>query len=398
MDTFTLISGSGSQDVQTPFPPEAAIYTLNATGGTANEDSIVSGKGGQNFGFVGPGPADFSMGQRTQGSIHEQADWAFWDFWTEGADVARALDITVLGTPSTHGFRVDPRTTSSTTQRVPYLALGGETLSAKAGYWDSDGTAQQTISGVGFEPGFLLVMTLRNQRGFDSDFSEFSPAHIGMTDGATQGSIMGYDSNQVFTSSNKSWISRHLIHRPSLYSVDLLNFTTDGFKILYTGSSGIRSGDRFIYLALADPQGNFRVGFTNEPNVNRPVAIDTGIYPEVMIFGMTNATAYDTVTSHYRYGFGFADRRGNNGMTTTACQDGKGLGAPATRSLQSDTRCIGIIDHASVRKGDASCTISGRVATMDWANTDGSERLVLWAALHTSPWDRRAVFDGKVVS
>ena len=249
-----------------------------------------------------------------------------------------------------------------------YLAIGGDDVDVNVGSFALEGDAQQTITGLDFEPEALILMTIRETGDIEGDQAGSDDARlsIGFSDGTNEyNSALCSDDAQSTTQCHKTIRSDTILCNQNMGTgavndgASLNSFTSDGFILDLDPTWDVDT--KVVYVALRGV--NFKTGtFQSRTAVEEFSITDVGFKGQaMMLLNSGNSTALDTNSvDAVMYG-GFAvspTQQWVSGIT-----DESGLVAPATtlcKTASDDDECM-------VRyKGNNPTTLHSSIEFVKW--------------------------------
>jgi hypothetical protein len=278
------------------------------------------------------------------------------------------------------GFTLDWINAPGSAWLIHYLAIGGTTVTgAKAGVFNSSGsTGAQAVTGVGFEPDFLLLASelsgvdstnIHNLFGFGMASSSSARAALAIRDRSgetttTNGAIQVSDA--VFIALN----STGTVGRRA----DLTSFDSDGFTLNWSTASAASIG----YLALAG--GTYKVGVETQ-NTTTGTKATTGVGAQpagLFIAGTNRAASASEDTTQMRLSVGGGDGTTEGG---TWVQSADNAADSDTDSRTYTDKAIGFSTQASTTNAEADISAFGSDGfTLDWTTADATAREFIYAA------------------
>ena len=272
-------------------------------------------------------------------------------------------------------FTIDWTDAADSAWIIHYLALGGATLTnAKHGTFTSAAaTGDQSFTGVGFQPDYLLVFG--NSLGSVSASAAVN-FNIGMASSASRmgsASIRGRD-NVADTAYTTDQRTDKIIStvgssaETTLHVASLKTFDADGFTITFDSSSAQCYG----YLALKG--GSYFVGNETQP-VAPGLKTTAGIgFPPRALFGMstniTHGTAFNTANGKMSI-FG-ADAFNEGGIWV---QGADNVGNTDVDSRTVTTKAMGFSTQPSTTDAEADLSrFNSDGFTLDWTTADATAR------------------------
>ena len=256
---WTTAAGTGNQAVTgIGFQPNAVIHAHGTHAFTAALPSSVAG-GGFGLGVMdadgdewalseltvdGVGTSDTQRGQQTDASIYT---------FNSGLAVQKKASWVSM---NPDGFTLNfTNAGSAAAARMLSLALKG--VNVKPGSFlktTGTGPASQSIAGVGFTPGLVLLASVQDlTRGAPVAQARFG---IGASDGTTQGSSAFSDQNGVGTTNvdavdktSKVFVKNNNTTATINAEADLSSLDADGFTLNWTTNDAVQT--QILYFSLA---------------------------------------------------------------------------------------------------------------------------------------------------
>jgi hypothetical protein len=184
------------------------------------------------------------------------------------------------------GFSLEWVTADGTPRQIFYTALGGTDLIAKYGRFQDSASGNQTVSGLGFEPKALIILS-------SDDTGSNATTMIGVSDGTSQFVLntLGVDAS-AFSVTKSIQLTDKIISRrgngTTQHEASLVNFTSDGFVLNHTADDTTRR--TYLYLAI----GGVRAKAGTFTQSSRVELGNIGFQPEMMLFftvGNTSSTS-----------------------------------------------------------------------------------------------------------
>jgi len=285
------------------------------------------------------------------------------------SSTAIAWSATGAATPmSADKFTLDINNAPGSDKDFGYLAIGGSDVEVDVGSFSLETDAQQTISGLPFEPEALILMTVRMDENIEAttNYSNDVRLSIGFSDGTTEfNSCMSsnHSSNPTLcwkTTRSDSILTAQAFSDGSPNGKASLNsFTSDGFILDHTDTWA--GTYRVVYIALRGV--NFKTGSTTHQTSTGNFDV-TGVGfkgQALMMIQGGNMTAYDTVKADAVMFGGFATSA--SARWTSGCTDDSGITPSETQTVNDDDKCL-------VRYGAHSTTIIAEIDFVSW-NSDG---------------------------
>ena len=227
------------------------------------------------------------------------------------------------------GFTLNWGTANATARYVHFVALGGSDLSAKAGkFTKNNSTGNQSVTGVGFQPGCVLFgasVAGTADAVQASSFLVFGHA-VSSTDRYVS-QFFGVDAadpmdEQRVTYDNACYASINAT--PALLErMDYVSHDADGFTV-----NNVSTTQSLVvgYVALGGT-ARFKGGTLTAPTEPKTLAkTGVGFSPEVVLFhSIGSSAALNTLNSTFSvFAFSALDKAGNNTGYTTLAQSAVG--------------------------------------------------------------------------
>jgi len=254
-------------------------------------------------------------------------------------------------------------------RRFGYLALGGTDLEVEVGSFALEDDAQQTITGLSFEPEALILMTVREPDDIEGVIEHENDARlsIGFSDGSTEFNCCAIsDDNDNPIENQKTTRNDTILSGLSFGGglndgASLNSFTSDGFILDLSPTWPL--GAKVVYVALRGVQ--FKTGSTTHQTSTGNFAI-TGVGFQgkaLMMLQGGNQTAFNNVSvDAVMYG-GFArsaTERWTSGFTDNEeALDDNSL----TQTVNDDDKCL-------VRYAANGTSVTAEIDFVSW-DSDG---------------------------
>ena len=371
--TLTAKTGSTGTVAYTGvgFQPKAIIFWLNSR--------TAAGFGTQNWFGLGAATSTSARWAVTHGDTTATASATTWRrysaalcvYLNEGdSTVSCSADLSSL---DADGFTLN-WTAISSAFIVHYLALGGTDLTnATAGTTTyGAGTGSKSVTGIGYQPDFLLQATNNNASASGNTFS--------MTYGAAgltgQGAITNRSRNGSANMEVGQWqrtdrLMVGLSATASSTTTDctFTSFDSDGWTVNWTNDP---NGLVTYYLALKGPQTAV-LSDTQKTSTGTKATTGAGFTPSAAIFFGANAA---TNTSG-----DYTQMRASLGAATATAEGGvwhQSADAAATSDTDSHTSSTKCLTHATQASTiDAEADLSSFDSdgfTLDWTTADATAR------------------------
>lgn len=209
------------------------------------------------------------------------------------------------------GFTINIDNAPPAAYRVGYLALGGADLTnvAVGTFTPTNTLGDKTITGVGFTPDTLMLLTTNQSLGVNNDMS----VTVGFTDGITQASTSTWDDDTLATSDTRSE-DAVVIHDSEATALNpqehrrlsFVSFDVDGFTL--NQDIAPTTSRPFLYVAMKGAQvavGNFQLA----NSVTTTTVTGAGFQPKAGIFMSICHTVLGAGNiNDAQYSYGFATR------------------------------------------------------------------------------------------
>lgn len=262
-----------------------------------------------------------------------------------------------------------------------YAAFGGDNLEAYVGGFDTNvsGLADVVVSGLGFQPDFLLTMNGETSGGFDAT------AGIGMASSpAAQGCETTY--RYLFNAIASFFWDTHLVevwkgNTGNEARLTLASFDVDGFTLTTDIAAG--GSVPIHFLALRDPTATFKVGTDSQKtSTGTKSTSGVGFQPGAGLFVGGKRTAV------------FADDVSPTGLSLNAADGARSntetiwstTGPDATYA--NHPALLAAIDPASTLLAEAQLdSFDPDGFTLDWTTADAVARKFVYAMFETETPD-----------
>jgi Peptidase family C25/Propeptide_C25 len=227
----------------------------------------------------------------------------------------------VLSTMDADGFTLN-WTRTGTAWIVHYMALGGPDITAATigNFTPTAGTGSQSVTGVGFQPDFLMFLTIDSASATPVNDGKVSLGYAGRSSayGITQGGVTAATlkgSGNVITSAaqrtDAAIVEKDTVVTTMTFQGAVTSFDADGFTISKAvNTAGTETPAHFLALR----GGQYRVGAITRPTTNAPPSLPAsytgvGFVPRGLIFSSYNLVAQSTGDEDARISFSAADAR-----------------------------------------------------------------------------------------
>ncbi|MEY4744552.1 MAG: hypothetical protein RL272_497 [Candidatus Parcubacteria bacterium] len=382
--TFPKATVTGAQTVTgVGFQPKAVIFfwTKQATQGFAAGDRVGMG---------------FASGSANQRVVSVAGDNAVspTNYGRRRSDT-NVIILLSDGTPTLAsqaaltGFTADGFTLNWTTNDgiadiIHYIALGGDEITnAAAGTFTlATGTGSQAITGVGFQPEFVMFLSSSTEAVNTNTAGKL--LNVGFTTGAAQQgalSVCGRDGSNANNSSQSSQRTDNVLIGMTTncnqdWLASLTSLDANGFTV--NKSVAPAAATPVFYLALRG--GNFKVGSFNQPAAAGNQLIGSvGFEPQVLFMSSFGRTASTAIAPDSELTIGAATGTGARSTAWAESQDVRptvaNVSALATKALRlanGPTTVLAEADLAGFGPNDF---------TLNWTTADATARQVLyWVA------------------
>lgn len=226
------------------------------------------------------------------------------------------------------GFTIDITNAPANDYIVSYIAVGDTDITnVKAGTFALTTGASQTVTGVGFEPDFLMMAAVGQDGALPQDGNHFIVG-FGATDGTNERTVCGTSQNAQATSVTHSYQRNDaclaLLTRTGVidgYS-SLNTFNGDGFVLDHDNTYA----DTHAVIYLAIKGGNWAVGNTDEETTAPTDFSVTGLsfQPSGLITFATGESTVNSVTNDLKLAFGAATSSTDQSSICCAADDNVG--------------------------------------------------------------------------
>lgn len=284
-------------------------------------------------------------------------------------------------------------TTATTGIKVHYLVLdNGITNATVKEFSTAAGTGSHAVTGVGFQPDFILVFSaaiivssildvhIRNSLGFATASNQ---AVIGLSTADSESTM---DTRRTERSGNLIAITA-LASNGYNQLASLTSLDSDGFTLNFsTNTIGVKG-----CWALCLKGGNYQVGVeTQKTSTAGTKATTTTFLPEAVFLASFCAAATTSVIDHNRFSVGAASGASNRAASWMGDTDGA-ADSETDRAMEQD-QCLLLIDSGSPSGYAAAADFSSFNATdftLDWddgagGNPDATARQFAYAAFGSS--------------
>jgi hypothetical protein len=363
--TFTKNSGTGNQSVTIGFQPEAVIfYWVNNDIGLG--DDINSGFGfaqdASNQRAIAFGHIDNKGSSQTkQIKTQSRNNCIMITDAGSGTVVAEAQYSLVFS----DRFSLNWSVNDGNTQTIHYIALGGSDITnVKIGDFATSGSPSVDYNIVGFEPDFLMFMSVVYGQWETVDTSS-AEANIGFASSSTEeggiGVSFAYGSGlpaKVRQRTDNSIVSLRFNGTEASLG-HFAGFLPDGFTIEYTASFLVDC----IYLAIEG--GAYKVGSFNKKTdgTGTQTISDVGFQPSGLILASSNQNTNTAIQSDARISFGASDGTNEGAIWFDDIDGGSGGGG---------TKTVTDYNQSTTKVGHHATTVNGSPPTLD-AEADLSE-------------------------
>ena len=282
-------------------------------------------------------------------------------------------------------------------KRVPVLAIGSNTATAKAGSFVlPSGSGSHAVTGLGFEPQLVILM----HSGFptaDTDSTDTALFALGASDGTNQFATC-CATGFTLTSAEARLMRNNAVlleidagggggWRASLTSLD-----SDGFTI--NRDTALPANKYVIYLAIRDDIGGFEVGSLDQGDTSVSLSTITDKPDGLMFFSSVTPT-FGTSADGASYAVGLASRGPHDEIDQAATSGATQDNAPTsvTRRRYQEDDCITLIDYAGTTLGEAQ--ISGWSPGgfgLNWSTDDGTNNKIAYVAMRVGDDSARCNF------
>ncbi len=293
--------------------------------------------------------------------------------------------LATLTALSDDGFTINISINTGVQDWVSYVCLGGgDITNASIGHFNApSATGDDAVTGIGFEPDFVLLLgTNRTVDNVSTDsVGSFS---LGCFNNAgEQGVIAPFVKDGVGTMDtvryqrvDKCLAMFNLADTTALtHEASFASTESDGFTLNYTTASV--ADKRVAYLALRGLRT--KISSITSPTVGTPPVTQTvtgvGFEPRGMMFLSTGKTAGTTIIDHYRYSVGAANASSETCMWSG---DEDAAAAAFTAHMVDDDACIRVSDEV------ASAASTTTQALADFTSLDSDGYTISWSTIDGS--------------
>jgi hypothetical protein len=287
--------------------------------------------------------------------------------------------VAALQSMDVGGFTLDWTTAAEAAYMVIYLAIGGDDLTNyKVDTFDyGNSTGDQSFTGMGFQPTFLLTASTLTSSGATA------VQDIGVTTGTSNQYALSYGSRDNQAACIAGMRLRELCYsRISNILSDatlatLKSFDADGFTFNFS-SSGSTQNCKF--LALAGPQ--ILVGAATSPTSTGVQTITTsGIVPKAVLLFSAGEAATTSLINGLAASYGISD--GTN-QTALWLGDKQSADPTETKTILSTSKFLQMYAAGSSPSLIAECSLdsfnSGNFK-LNWATADATARQFVYVVL-----------------
>lgn len=352
------------------FQPKAIIFFGSSAGGDVTSEGYAGGVY-SSLGFVTSSTDDAAIHSQEDNSASPAGFWAQTSFVTDKCITGN--DSAALISFNAHGFTID-WATATDTQIVYWVAIGGDTVSAKVGVINPTGTGNLSFTGVGFQGELLMLLHNRNN-GTTNVRSQIDYGFASGSAAAEQWSIQGI--------ANSGAAGTAATFRPGKVDdwagTTLVSFDSDGFTLNMGGSMG---GAPVAYLVLADSDGAFKVGNeTQKTSTGTKATTGVGFQPGALLAaGICNATTGTQQANDYQT-FGVYD-----GATYSCMWRGAQDGSNPTNTARRQVSSVLISHSVPLSTTNAEAVVDSFDSdgfTLDWTTADSTARAFGYVAFDT---------------
>jgi hypothetical protein len=388
--TFTLNTGTGNQTVSlsdgTLTPKALILWTTRQTADGITTDAIF---------FIGFGTS--STARATFGGTSQDAqatsvadrtcdnDKILQTRAVNGGAVQEELDLVSFGA----GQFVVNVTVAGTAINVHYLALGGSDLTNAnvVEFTNTAGTGTQDVTGVGFQPDFVMLLGGEHIAGDETRNS--LTLGLGFATATQQATVGWYAVDGAVTTNTErcqrtdgclAWPNGSAAFR---FFYTFSQFLSDGFQVTKTTNPAT---GRFFW-ALCLKGGQYQVGSdTQKTSTAGTKATTTTFQPTGVLLASFCRESTTSVVAESRMSFGAASSASARAASWNGDTDNL-ADSETDRAMEQD-QCLLIADSGSPAGYAAAADLSGFNATdftLDWddgagGNPDATARQFVFAA------------------
>lgn len=256
------------------------------------------------------------------------------------------------------------------------FVLGGKTLQSKVGSGFFTGNGANAITGVGFQPDLVLIGA-SGRTNYDTPHGAILPINYsyGACDGAGNQFAAAVGSYYITgTTNRRSRINNNgcfLQLLPGEMMGTLTSMDSDGFTINVSGYTG---NEIFWWIALKDPNGEFKVGTMTGGDAS----FTPGFVPEAIMLASATNGVFNTTQAGATMFIG--------GATPDAEYAGFVSGLPAnvrTRAWWNDVVYAQWDGSSGVASAEATVDSWGSTIGLDWTGSPSAWQTG-WVAMKTS--------------
>ncbi len=277
-----------------------------------------------------------------------------------------------------------------------WIAFGGDLLETHAGTYQTPvapSTSPVVVTGVGFQPDFLFVMTQQDDGAVSASVCQGMAS--GPSDQASVAACMG-----VFGSAFHTLLNGYLTcpidnSGGNTNLTQLGSFDTDGFTVNVASNTASDTNRNVRYLAMKDPTSAFKVGVeTQNTSTGTKATTGSGFRPGAGVF----IGSFKTVDNDFTYAaspdgtpmmsIGAVDGLLRQSCETEFNQPG-GFGGHDQNSF-SDNGIVLAVGQATPLQLNGAATLDTWDAdgfTLDWTTSDGIARFFVYGVMKTTDVD-----------
>lgn len=287
------------------------------------------------------------------------------------------------------GFTLNLTATDGVARTVHYMAIGGDGVFAKAGYWKTDGTnasaaaanaGNQAITGLGFQPK-ATIFGMGNVYSATETTSGSNFYSIGWATSSTSQAVIyaaGADTPSPSPIKSGSKSNAIVVWSSTVGPNDVLSFVSNdanGFTTNWTSWSAL-SAYEIGYLALGGSINAAATTITEPAATGSQSVTSYSFQPTgtlfMTMFGTAATTPSPFIISGERIGFGGASDSTHQASSTWYMPDGT---ATTTSAITTSSTTDALI---------VSSTTSGTAATMSLTSNDATGFTVNWSQIDSN--------------
>lgn len=305
------------------------------------------------------------------------------------------------------GFLYKPIAASGDNRLRHFINLGGDDRQVKVGTFELPTSGIVEVTDVGFEPEALLCFGIILPNSFHSDFDGYAVMHLGFATSPDEqwgGGIFGVylgalGVSQPFKYSD--WSAENIICCPwggvhgdaglggsdgdePFFNVKarLQSFNTNGFTIQTISPAD--QAVRVVYFAMREG-GNYACGTNICPSTSGVQTITgLGFHPRIIFMATSQNEELTLNNGFHRLGLGAGSRSFNMNVWSGTENDDpyhdNVMTDNRSLSMMRETNAAGPFDPVSLAEATIIDTHDDGF-TLDWPNTDGTQRYFSWFAI-----------------